>query len=166
MPTKPTPAELNRLLAERLGMDLGARTDGKNDYHIAGRWMRDHGDPGIIRPVYRTYNDNPDNPFYDIIDFQWNCREGQPWQESIEAFHAAWRREPPDWAGDLMTAFEMLPLMEERKLGDEYSRELRWRCQNNKRYPFANGIYAAVAHASARQRSEAALLALGGSLDE
>lgn len=157
-------AELNKRIAEALMMDLGARTE-EDTTEACLKWWFEYMTWDRIKKLADDMN-YEDKCRYLPLQYVWICREGQPWQESIEAFHSAWRREPPDWAGDLMTAFEMLPLMEERKLGDEYSRELRWRCQNNKRYPFANGIYAAVAHASARQRSEAALLALGGSLDE
>lgn len=161
--TDMTADALNRALAEEMDLDLKAQSDGSDDYRIAALWFRDHGDPDVVCPAFREYRQSHSLPLGDILDFVWIERDGQPWQESIEEFHASWRRDPPDYCGDLQTAMSLGRTMEAMGLRDEFIIVLKDKVTAP--HFSANTDLFCLAHAAPRQRAEAALLALRGRVE-
>lgn len=155
--------ELNKRIAVAMGLDLGARTE--EDIRAAVESGR--------QKVF--YGINPDRDFLCMSKFIWNgseylfyensfhllwhMREGQPYQADLEAHVAAWRREPPDWAGSLEVSIQLWrDIVKERKTEPfALNTALREIC---------NYSTFETLCASARDRAMAALLAMGGSLDE
>lgn len=164
MPTNLTDREINLRIAEKLGLELGARTDVEIDCALDSFIWPDIG-LETWRAAYRKMERSKidGNPRSDYL-YLWDDRQGKSYQQEIEQWVAAWRREPPDWAGDLKEANLLEPIIRERELEQDFVNEL-----HKLTYVLGEGYsqgYLANVFASARQRSEAALLALGGNLDE
>ncbi|HXE63141.1 MAG TPA: hypothetical protein VN519_06345 [Bryobacteraceae bacterium] len=194
-----TDAEINRRLADALGLDLTAKTDEDFRHALQGlnwdfrksehniEWNHDDPkNPELIIPAeYQGFGSYTiSNPLrveipHKVYDYQqaeqwiWDNREGQPWQSDLEAHVAAYRRTPPNWAGDLATAFTLGEEMRKRKLVLKYQEAL-WKCvapdkrnrggskswcwesiSSDSAQSYWPGIM--MAHATARQRALAAL---------
>jgi len=155
-----TAEELNKGLAALLRVDLGARTD-----------------EDIIKAIdsgYVLYSDGTryiwngnrhETPCLSYTEL-WRGREGQSYQADIEAHVASWRRDPPNYAGDIVTAMTLGEELSSRSLLGAYADELAL-VVTGLPLPLApDGIMVGiVAHASPYDRALAALRALGGEDD-
>lgn len=143
------PAELNRRLAELFGVELGAHT--ASDFKKVSSLFYGDCEESIFLTI-----DEPQG--YTSL---WQNREGKPWQSAIEAFHAAWRRDPPHYAEDLQTAFGLGELMKDRKLHQMFSYHLHEIVSPGYK-SFTHMTEFKMAHASAYDRALAAFRAMGG----
>lgn len=97
-----------RIYEEIFGKSLRAETD--SDRHEAVRdWCRAR--------EWRTNNDS--------VAWYWHQREGQSWQQDLEAHVAAWRKTPPDYCNSIdLCVNELQPRLEELELWVAYHRAL------------------------------------------
>lgn len=155
-----TDAEINQRLAEALGHYEKPLTEHEINQALAD--ARPYVKNGCV--FWRL---NGNKIAFSVMELLtpkklWDRREGAPYQADIEAHVAAYRRTPPNWAGNLATAFTLGGEIQKRDLAPQFINALAEQiyCEPFWSIHIDELVLLEVCHATPRQRALAALRTL------